>query len=332
MEKVSIIIPVYNTGNYLYRCVNSIVNQTYHNIEIIIIDDGSQFETANICDQIATSDNRIRLIHKKNEGVSVARNTGLNLVTGKYIGFVDSDDWIDSNMIKTLVHEMESHNADITMCDATTIWDNGKYQADTFHCLPQSCTLDKLDITPKRLLELAGSSCRVLYNTKLLINNNIIFPVGLKFSEDRIFNMIALGYCSKVRYIKKSFYNRYMRKGSCVMSYHNDYTEVALRVNTLMKDILIKHWNKNYIEVFEERNLKSIGYNAVSIFNIKNFSYKERIKTVKSICDNKMLQLSIPSSTKILTLKYIKQKNIFGLYLLSLIENIKRTLKIIINR
>ena len=91
MSKVSIIIPVYNTGHYLYKCVNSILYQTYKDIEVIIVDDGSCEETALICDEIAAKDNRIRLIHKKNEGVSIARNIGLSMVTGEYVGFVDSD-------------------------------------------------------------------------------------------------------------------------------------------------------------------------------------------------------------------------------------------------
>lgn len=102
MSKVSIIIPVYNTGHYLYKCVDSILYQTYKDIEVIIVDDGSCEETALICDEIAAKDNRIRLIHKKNEGVSIARNIGLSMVTGEYVGFVDSDDWIDADMFETL--------------------------------------------------------------------------------------------------------------------------------------------------------------------------------------------------------------------------------------
>ena len=147
MAKVSIIIPVYNTGNYLYKCVESVLNQTYKDIEIIIIDDGSKEETAQICDEIAKEDKRIRLIHKQNEGVSVARNIGLDMVTGDYVGFIDSDEWIDLDMFESLVCEMEEYDADIVMCDATTIWDNGKNELDTFICLPQSCTLTGNHIT-----------------------------------------------------------------------------------------------------------------------------------------------------------------------------------------
>ena len=95
--------------------------QTYKDIEVIIVDDGSCEETALICDEIAAKDNRIRLIHKKNEGVSIARNIGLSMVTGEYVGFVDSDDWIDADMFENLVREIEKYDADIVMCDATTV-------------------------------------------------------------------------------------------------------------------------------------------------------------------------------------------------------------------
>ena len=106
MQKVSVIVPVFNTGKYLYKCIDSILNQTYKNIEILIIDDGSEKYTADICDDLADKDTRIRVFHKKNEGVSVARNYGLNLIEGDFIGFVDSDDWIDRHMFESLVSVM----------------------------------------------------------------------------------------------------------------------------------------------------------------------------------------------------------------------------------
>ena len=107
MTLISIIIPVYNTGKYLSRCLDSILSQSHKELDIIIVDDGSQFETADICDTIASSDSRVRVFHKQNEGVSVARNYGLSQAVGDYIGFVDSDDWIALDMFeKLLKHKM----------------------------------------------------------------------------------------------------------------------------------------------------------------------------------------------------------------------------------
>lgn len=333
MEKVSIIIPVYNTGVFLRKCIKSIINQTYANIEIIIIDDGSEELTAKICDELAANDNRIKVIHKKNEGVSIARNAGLELAKGEFISFVDSDDWIEDEMIASLVKEMKDHDADIVMCDATTIWDSGKQEIDTFNSLPQSCTLNKLDITPLHLLELAGSSCRVLYKSKKLKNHSVTFPTRIKFSEDRIFNMIALGCCTKFRYIKKSFYNRYMRVGSCVMSYHSDYTEITLKVNNIMKEVLLKYWDKSYITFFQERNIRNICNNSIDIFNINRLKYKEKHKAIKNIFSNKELQSLLEAKTSLNIAEYcINSKNLYGIYILSKCRIIKNIAKSIIKR
>lgn len=333
MKKVSIIIPVYNTGVYLRKCIDSILAQTMSNIEVIIIDDGSREDTAKICDEIAISDSRIQLIHKRNEGVSVARNIGLELATGEYVGFVDSDDWIELNMYETLVREIESQNADIVMCDATTIYANGKTELDSFSCLPKSCTLSKTDITPLRQLELAGSSWRVLYRTNLLKEFGIKFPVGLKFSEDRIFNMIALGVSKRFCYVKESFYNRYLREGSCVMSYHSDFVDVTLCVNDVMNRVLLKYWDESYIPFFENRNLRSIGYHTICIYNVKQLSKKEKYEAIKAICLNNELQ-KILSNRSISSpiLNFIRNKNFFGIYLLSLFEKGKLMIKRIINK
>ena len=97
-ELISVILPVYNVQQYLEKCIESVVNQTYKNLEIILIDDGSTDMSGKICDEFAEKDGRIKVIHSKNGGVSAARNIGLDIATGEYIGFVDSDDWIESQM------------------------------------------------------------------------------------------------------------------------------------------------------------------------------------------------------------------------------------------
>lgn len=328
MGKVSIIIPVYNTGHYLYKCVDSVLNQTYKDIEVIIIDDGSCEETALICDEIARKDSRIRLIHKQNEGVSITRNAGLSLVTGEYVGFVDSDDWIDVDMFENLIREIEEHNADVAMCDVTTVWDSGMTDKDTFVCLPESSTLLKSEITPQRQLELAGSSCRALYRVRQLKAENIIFPEGIKFSEDRIFNMITLGTAKKFRYIKKSFYNRYMREGSCVNTFHEDFVEVTLKVNDIMKSVLRKHWDESYIPVFEQRNLRDIGNYAINIFLVNTMSLQLKWQKVVQLCNNRMLHVILTEQTNLsVIMTHVANRNISILFLLSLWERAKNIIR-----
>lgn len=161
--KVSVIIPIYNTGEYLRGCLDSICSQTYQNLQIIMIDDGSDRHTADICDTIARSDERILLIHKKNEGVSIARNIGLAKATGDVVCFVDSDDTIEPDMIEALVVALEKNDAQIALCDAVTITPGRPNQSDTIPDFETSCTISVKDIKPATLSRVAGSACRCAY-------------------------------------------------------------------------------------------------------------------------------------------------------------------------
>ena len=111
--KVSIIVPVYKTEKYLKRCLDSLLNQTLEDIEIILVDDGSPDSAPALCDNAAKTDGRIKVIHKKNEGLGMARNTGIDAACGKYIGFVDSDDFVKTNMYEYLYNTAVRHNADL---------------------------------------------------------------------------------------------------------------------------------------------------------------------------------------------------------------------------
>ncbi len=114
---ISVIVPIYNTQDYLRECIESLLNQTYKHLEIILIDDGSTDKSPEICDEYALRDDRIRVVHKTNEGVSAARNDGIRLATGDYIAFVDSDDIVDIQMFDSLVNNAQKHGAEISMCN-----------------------------------------------------------------------------------------------------------------------------------------------------------------------------------------------------------------------
>lgn len=135
MKKISVIIPIYNVEEYLEKCLNSVINQTYKNLEIILIDDGSTDKSGEICDKYAKKDKRIIVIHKENSGVADARNRGLKIATGEYFGFVDSDDYIELDMFETLYNLQEKNNADISIVSFYEIYnekiisvrDSGKF-------------------------------------------------------------------------------------------------------------------------------------------------------------------------------------------------------------
>lgn len=125
-DLISIVVPVYNVENYLDRCVKSIIAQVYTNIEIILVDDGSSDNSGKICEKWKEKDKRIIVIHKKNGGLSSARNAGIEIAKGKYIAFVDSDDYISKNMYSELYRVLKQNNSDIAICGRKYVWDNGK--------------------------------------------------------------------------------------------------------------------------------------------------------------------------------------------------------------
>lgn len=121
-DLISIIVPIYNVEQYLEKCINSILNQTYTNLEIILVDDGSPDNSGKICDEYAKKDNRIKVIHKENGGISSARNTGLKVARGAYVGFIDSDDYIEKDMYEILYTNLKKESADISICSCYEVY------------------------------------------------------------------------------------------------------------------------------------------------------------------------------------------------------------------
>lgn len=307
---ISIIIPVYNTYNYLEKCVCSILKQSLRDFEIIIIDDGSDIKTASLCDRLGEQDKRIKICHKENEGVSVARNIGISLASGDYIAFVDSDDWVDSSMYEELIKISKKENINIVFCDATTIEEGRKNCIDTFKTIPHSTVLEKKLITPNVLCEIAGSACRGIYKRDFILKYNIFFPVGLKLSEDRIFNLLALGHCKKLCYEKRPFYYRYIRRGSAVYSYHadaaNTITEVHRHINYILNDL----WDKRYQIDYQKQEI-NLFYGAInSVFWTKELNWYKRYKKIVELSkSNELANLLKKTHANDFRAKLIRQKS-----------------------
>lgn len=325
--KVSIIIPVYNTGEYLHKCIRSILSQSLKDIELIIVDDGSTDNSGNICDKYSKADNRVKVIHKINEGVSRARNTGIKLATGDYIGFVDSDDWVNETIYEDVYNIAQNAKSDIVMFDLETVYDDNEKEADTILQLNYSIELKSEDIWPKLLTEMAGSACRCIYKRELLQDNNILFPEGLKFSEDRIFNIYAFGYAENIYYIKKAYYNRYIRKGSAVNKYYDNMIDIVLDGRKRIMDAIDAVWNgrEDYKREYENQ---IIGLTYSSINNVfykeSQQTFREKYLKVKRICGKEEVRNAINlCGRNDIRAKAIMHKN--GLFLCGLakILNIK---------
>ena len=125
---ISVIVPVYNVASYLENCVKSILRQTYNNLEIILVDDGSTDGSGGLCDTLKNLDQRIKVVHKTNGGLSDARNAGMLIATGDYFGFVDSDDSIEPDMFELLLNNLNIYNADVSCCRFIRVWDDGEKQ------------------------------------------------------------------------------------------------------------------------------------------------------------------------------------------------------------
>ncbi len=201
--KLSVIIPVYNSQKFLNTCIESVVNQTYSNLELIIINDGSTDESGKICDEWAKRDSRIKVYHQKNSGVSAARNKGIELATGNYIAFVDSDDLVTDNWLETTAKEAELNNCDI-IC-----YRFNKRNSDEDYFITDFIATNQSDLRLKfnDIFEVGvGSVCTQIYKRELLKTNNIIFNHKIVLNEETFFNLECFKKMKSFQYINNVLY------------------------------------------------------------------------------------------------------------------------------
>lgn len=204
MSKVSIIVPVYNAEARLSECINSLINQTYKDIEIILVNDGSTDLSANICNDYRQRDIRIKVYHQKNSGASAARNYGLQMVTGEYITFVDADDCINSQFIESLVEEIEKHESDMVVSAMVDIFNPSNQLVNRQINVNQLTGILAKDY--KYLADLLRGPVAKLYKSTIIKDHSIIFPEDYIVSEDRIFNFLYFKYVTYVSYTNKAIY------------------------------------------------------------------------------------------------------------------------------
>lgn len=207
---VSVVIPVYNVRDFLEKCVTSVINQTYSELEIILVDDGSTDGSDDICNKLAVEDSRIEVIHKKNGGLSDARNVGMKSARGKYLFFLDSDDTINSMLIEKSVEVAESYKADIVYFDYRRLEPNG--QIEVCNCrLPQMQPMS-LESNPELLLSTI-SVCMKLFLREFLEKTEINFPLGYRYEDLGTMPKI-LHHAKRIIYLKEPLYDYQIREGS----------------------------------------------------------------------------------------------------------------------
>lgn len=203
-DLISIIVPVYNVEKYLKRCIDSILAQTYQNIEVLLIDDGSPDDSGNICDGYTLIDSRVRVFHKENGGVSSARNLGLKEAKGDYIGFVDADDYIDSSMYEVLLNNLKNENADISVCSYYQEDNEGVFQK---HWAKDEYRIINKDEQIKCLISnqyYTCSCCDRIIKKQLI--KDVVFDESIKHYEDYLFLYSAIKKSAKTVFDSKSLY------------------------------------------------------------------------------------------------------------------------------
>lgn len=207
---ISVIVPVYNVEKYLDKCVDSIVNQTYKNLEIILVDDGSPDNCPKMCDDWARKDKRIRVIHKKNGGLSDARNAGIDCANGKYLTFIDSDDYVDKDYIEYLYYLIKKNNSDMSIASHKIL--NGKRISTKYKKIDE-VNINSHDALQRLLYDdcLDTSAWAKMFDISLF--NNIRFPVG-RLYEDAATIYKLIDKCDKIELSTKPIYNYIIRNDS----------------------------------------------------------------------------------------------------------------------
>lgn len=272
---ISIIVPIYNTSKYLNRCIDSLIHQSLSDIEIILIDDGSTDNSLKICEEYEKRFDNIRIYSQNNSGQSVARNYGIRVAKGKYIGFVDSDDYVDSGMYESLLKVALSNNCDLCICgnekyynysDIHTCNKNAEYETE----------IDNQKILKNYLLQKISSyPCDKIFKRELLLNNNIKFPEGYYF-EDINFVLKSLYYSNKIAITEEKFYKYLQRSDSTTFTRSKKHlNDFEVQVNEMFMFIRNNCICDNLI--IELRNCKFV-YTNMLLKIIKSLKIEDILK------------------------------------------------------
>lgn len=292
MAKVSIIVPIYNVEKYLHRCVDSIINQSYKDLEIILVDDESPDKCPEMCDEYAKQDSRVKVIHKKNGGLGYARNSGLEIATGEYVAFIDSDDYVEPDMVEKLYADCVENNLDAIFADFYVDGNENFKKNPTFDkfydspSLMEEIRLDMVGAEPNNpsCSKIQYSVWRGLYSLSIIKKNNIVFPSEREFiSEDIVFNLNFLFYSYKVKTISGKFYHYCFNNTSLTHSYRKDRWEKQIFLLTYINSRVKEFSNPKDFRLRIGRT--ALAYSKIAINQeVKRYqSVTEKLRKIKKI-------------------------------------------------
>ena len=306
LPKVSVVVPVYNTEKYLKQCIESLTSQTLEDIEIIIVDDGSKEECALLCDELSKTDDRIKVVHKQNGGLGLARNTGIEVATGEYIGFVDSDDYVNVKMYESLYKAAAKNDADLCLSGMSFVGGNTFSKPGDYiekHCFDKDTVFEKEGIK-ELLLGVVGalphepedtrygvSVCKNIFKSALLKGEKIQFFSERKIiSEDTLFMTDYIKCCKKAVGIHGAFYCYRRNDASLSKSYKADRFEKVLIFFSCLEEHLKDVFKKEEYELYLNRLIQSYARVVASqeiVYAVdKKTGYSALRKRLKEICTN----------------------------------------------
>lgn len=272
---VSIIVPIYKVEKYIEKCVLSLINQSYKNIEIILVDDGSPDNSGNIIDELASTDSRVKVIHKQNGGVSVARNSGLQLAKGDYIMFVDGDDWVDDSYVSYFVNLVEKNNCSVGMnirCYTNSYMDSTGQSDNHYY------------ISAEKAMEWIYSGhifvgvWNKIYHTELLVKNNIRFNPEIWYGEGMLFNIECVQYVDCIAIGEKCVYHQTFNPNSAMRDFNLKSNQCGIKSLDIQKKI----WKKTSPEVEAAWEYHRYCFNRSIVLGIirsnKETQYKDEYK------------------------------------------------------
>lgn len=281
IDLISVIVPIYNVEKYLNKCIESIINQTYRNLEIILVDDGSTDACPKICDDWEKKDTRIKVIHKKNGGLSDARNYGIKIMRGKYVSFIDSDDYIEMDMYEKLYNAVICTGSTIAMCGVNKVWENGNKQR-MGKSLNQIYTTEEAfkSLIEEEILQVVWNK---LYDVELV--KRILFDIG-KYHEDEFWSYQVISKASKICSIDYVGYN-YLQRENSIMG--QEYSKK--RLDAIEAKVLRQKYINDYfpnLSRLGNRNLYfSCLYQGQLILDSKNLKEKnEMLLYLKGVLKN----------------------------------------------
>lgn len=271
-ELISIIVPAYNVENYLERCLQSLINQTYKNIEIVCVNDGSTDNSLNILNDFQKKDSRIKIISQENQGLSEARNVGIKNSSGKYIGFVDSDDWVDLDYYEKLYNALIDSKSDFA-CANTKFFDNGKISYIKFQQNQIFSEFDKKIDNYKN-----GSVCDKLYKKSLFLDNDIKFIKGY-FYEDNIVLLQLTYYSKKIVTINTVSYY-YFKNNNSITREKNSEKELKRQQDMYyMCEVILNYFYNKNVSKKVIKSIKKFLFRAfTSVLLDKNSIYYNKTK------------------------------------------------------